>query len=142
MIKQISIFLENKAGRLAAVTKTLGQANINIRALSIADTTEFGILRLIVDRPDDAYQVLKDAGYSVTETDVLAIEVPDVPGGLAQVLEVMGKAEINVEYLYGFLARATDDAIIIFRVESPEAASILLSQHGFTLLSGATVYSL
>jgi hypothetical protein len=142
MVKQISVFLENKAGRLACVTRSLGNANINIRALCIADTADFGILRLIVNKPDQAYEVLKEAGFSVTETDVLAIEIPDVPGGLAAVLETMGQAQINIEYLYAFLTRASENAIIIFRVENPEEAVTLLEKSQMKILPGEVVYNL
>lgn len=141
-VKQISVFLENKAGRLASVTRVLGDAKINIRALSIADTADFGILRIIVDQPGRAYDALKAAGFSATETDVLAIEVPDVPGGLASVLETMGEAQINIEYLYAFLTRASENAIIIFRVENPEMAIDLLEKSNVRLLPGETVYKL
>ncbi|MDH7478862.1 MAG: amino acid-binding protein [Syntrophomonadaceae bacterium] len=141
-VKQISVFLENKAGRLASVTRVLGDAKINIRALCIADTADFGILRIIVDQPDRAYDALKAAGFSATETDVLAIEVPDVPGGLASVLETMGEAQVNIEYLYAFLTRASENAIIIFRVENPEMAIELLEKSNVRLLPGETVYKL
>lgn len=141
-VKQISVFLENKAGRLACVTRALGSAGVNIRALCIADTADFGILRIIVDKPEHAYEVLKQAGFSATETDVLAIEVPDVPGGLAAVLETMGAAQINIEYLYAFLTRASENAIIIFRVENPEEAITLLEKSNVKILPGDMVYTL
>ncbi|NPV91496.1 MAG: ACT domain-containing protein [Firmicutes bacterium] len=141
-VKQISVFLENKAGRLANVTRTLGNANVNIRALCIADTADFGILRIIVDKPDQAYEVLKGAGFSATETDVLAIELPDVPGGLAAVLETMGQAQINIEYLYAFITRSAENAVIIFRVENPEEAISLLEKSHVKILPGELVYSL
>lgn len=142
VVKQISIFLENKFGRLAAVTKVLGDAGINIRALSIADTAEFGILRLIVDQPDRSYEILKKARFTVSETEVLAVEVRDVPGGLAAVLQVMAEAQINIEYMYGFLARASEDALIVFRVEQPLAAIRLLQERGIKLLEGDKVYKI
>lgn len=110
MAKQISVFLENKAGRLASVTRTLGDADINIRALSIADTSDFGILRVIVNDPDKAYQVLKEAGFTVSETEVVAVQVPDSPGGLATVLEQMSEDNLNIEYLYAFLGTSGNDA--------------------------------
>src|SRR5690554_1516581 len=99
-VKQISVFLENKTGRLAAVTDTLAVNGINIRALSIADTSDFGILRLIVDQPDKAYEVLKTGEFTVSVTDVIGVEMPDQPGGLAKVLKELENAEINIEYLY------------------------------------------
>lgn len=141
-VKQISVFLENKAGRLAAVTRALGDAGVNIRALCIADTADFGILRIIVDQPDYAYEVLKKGGFSVTETDVIAVEVADVPGGLAGVLETMGEAQINIEYLYAFLTRASENALIVFRVENPEEAVNLLQERNVKVLPGEVVYKL
>jgi len=142
IVKQISVFLENKFGRLAAVTRILGDAGINIRALSIADTADFGILRLIVDKPDIAYEVLKDARFTVSETEVLAVEVKDVPGGLASVLLLMSEAKINIEYMYAFLTRASDDALIVFRVEKPIEAIKLLQEKGIKVLEGEKVYNL
>ena len=102
LIKQISIFLENKLGRLAKVTRILGENNIDICALSVADTTDFGILRLIVDRPDEAKQVLADNGFTVSINDVIAIEVEDKPGGLAKTLSVLDDKGISIEYMYAF----------------------------------------
>ncbi|NPV26567.1 MAG: ACT domain-containing protein [Firmicutes bacterium] len=141
-VKQISIFLENKAGRLARVTRVLGDHGINIRALSIADTADFGILRLIVNQPEQAYQVLKEAGFTVSETEVIAVEVQDSPGGLATVLEAMGEAGINIEYLYAFVSKPADDALVVFRVENPAAAMVILNEKGIRTLSGEEVYRL
>lgn len=142
MVKQISIFLENKAGRLASVTRALGDTGINIRALSIADTSDFGILRLIVSDPEKAYKVLKDAGFTVSETDVIAVEVPDSPGGLAGVLDIMGNASINIEYLYAFIGKASDDALVIFKVENPEKAVATFNDNGINVLNKNQVYKL
>lgn len=142
MVKQISVFLENKAGRLASVTKVLGENNINIRALSIADTSDFGILRLIVNEPDKAYKVLKNSGFTVSETEVIAVEVPDTPGGLANVLDIMGQSAINIEYLYAFIGKATDDALVIFKVENPERAIEVFHEKGIGVLDKAEVYRL
>lgn len=142
MVKQISVFLENKAGRLASVTGVLGEHHINIRALSIADTSDFGILRLIVNDPDKAYQILKEAEFTVSETEVIAIEVPDNPGGLAGVLGVMGSANINIEYLYAFIGKASDDALVIFKVETPDEAIAILREKGLNVLDKSEVYKL
>ncbi|MGE5405507.1 MAG: ACT domain-containing protein [Candidatus Saccharibacteria bacterium] len=142
MVKQISIFLENKAGRLASVTRVLGDSGINIRALSIADTSDFGILRLIVNDPEKAYKVLKDAGFTVSETDVIAVEVPDSPGGLAGVLDVMGNASINIEYLYAFIGKASEDALVIFKVENPDKAIATFNENGINVLDKTQVYKL
>lgn len=141
-VKQISIFLENKSGRLAMVTKVLGQYNVNIRALSIADTTDFGILRLIVNEPDLAYRVLKEAGFTVSTTEVIAVEVTDEPGGLAQVLEIMQKDDINIEYVYAFLQKVTNAALVVFRVEQIEEAIKALQQNNINVLEGSVVYQL
>ncbi|MGE5557691.1 MAG: ACT domain-containing protein [Bacillota bacterium] len=141
-VKQVSIFLENKSGRLAEVTKILGQAGINIRALSIADTSDFGILRLIVNNPDKAYEILHQAGFMVSETDVLAVEVADRPGGLADVLAVLEEEKINIEYMYAFVDKSGDDAVVVFRVENIDRSSELMAQKGIRLLSGDEVYIL
>ncbi|MGQ9558676.1 MAG: ACT domain-containing protein [Desulfurispora sp.] len=141
-IKQISVFLENKSGRLARVTKVLGQHDINIRALSIADTTDFGILRLIVNSPDKAFQVLKEAGFTVSITEVLAVEVTDRPGGLAEALAVLQEAEINIEYLYAFVQKATNAALVVFRVEQLDKAIEVLQNHNISIVPEEKVYSL
>ena len=141
-VKQLSIFLENRSGRLSEVTRVLGDANVNIRALSLADTSDFGILRLIVDRPDEAYNILKQGGFTIRETDVLAVEVADQPGGLARLLDRFASSGINVEYMYAFVEKSGDQAIMIFRVEDPERAAELLTESGVRLLSGDAVYAL
>lgn len=141
-VKQISVFLENKSGRLAAVTRTLAAAQINIRALSIADTSDFGILRLIVNDPDRALSVLREDGFTVGQTDVIAVEMPDRPGGLAGVLDLLEQAQLNVEYLYAFIGRGSNGALVIFRVEEVEEAQSKLSQAGFRVLEGDALYSL
>ncbi|MBM4285855.1 MAG: ACT domain-containing protein [Deltaproteobacteria bacterium] len=141
-VEQISVFLENKAGRLAEVTRILGEAGVNIRALSLADTTDFGILRLIVDKYDLAREVLKGKGFTVGKTEVVAIEVPDRPGGLASVLAVLSRAGINVEYMYAFVQHSGKNAVIIFRFDNLEEAIKLLRQEGIHIYSGEEVYRL
>ena len=141
-VKQISVFLENKSGRLADVTKPLGKNGINIRALSIADTTDFGILRLIVNKPEEANRILRSEGFMVSETDVIAVEVPDRPGGLAGVLEVLEQAEINIEYLYAFVGGSSKGALVIIKVEDCEGAIQALQAKNIRVLDGAEVYSL
>lgn len=141
-VKQISVFLENKSGRLAQVTRVLGENGINIRALAIADTTDFGILRLIVNNPELAYRVLKEAGFTVSVTDVIAVEVADEPGGLARVLAVLAEANINIEYLYAFVQRTASAALVVFRVEQLDEAVGALQARGVRILSGEEVYSL
>lgn len=142
MVKQISVFLENKAGRLASVTRTLGDAGINIRALSIADTSDFGILRLIVNDPPRAYRILKESGFTVSETGVVAVKIPDCPGGLASVLEVMAAASINIEYLYAFVGTTAEDALVIFKVEDAEQALKVFRARGIGFLQEEEIYRL
>lgn len=141
-VEQISVFLENKAGRLAEVTRVLGEADVNIRALSLADTTDFGILRLIVDRYDRAREVLKDRGFTVGKTEVVAVEVPDRPGGLASVLAILARAGINVEYMYAFVQHSGKNAVIIFRFDNLEDAIQLLLKEGIHIYKGEEVYHL
>ncbi|RKY60785.1 MAG: amino acid-binding protein [Candidatus Latescibacterota bacterium] len=140
--KQLSIFLENRSGRLHEVTEVLGQAGINIRALSLADTSDFGILRLIVDKPDEAYRKLRDAGFTVRETDVLAVEVSDQPGGLARVLEIFKDGGINVEYMYAFVEKSGENAVVIFRTEDIKRSSELLQAHGVPQIEGEKLYKM
>ena len=141
-VEQISVFLENKAGRLAEVTKVLGDGGINIRALSLADTTDFGILRLIVDQYDKAREILKQHGFTVGKTEVVAIEVPDRPGGLAWVLQILSDSDVNVEYMYAFVQHSGKNAVIIFRFDNLERAIELLQQQGVRIYSGQEVYQL
>lgn len=141
-IKQISIFLENKCGRLASVTKAIGDQGINIRAFSIADTTDFGVLRLIVNRPEETYKALREGGFTVSMTDVLAVQIPDHPGGLAGILELMQEAGVNIEYMYAFIAKVSKDALAVFRVENSQAAERLITEKGIRVLSGEEVYNL
>lgn len=141
-VKQISVFLENKSGRLAQVTRALGENDINIRALSIADTTDFGILRLIVNDPVLAYRILKDKGFTVSITDVIAVEVIDKPGGLADVLAVLQGVDINIEYLYAFLQKISNAAFVVFRVEQLDEAIKVLQEKGIKILPEQEVYAL
>lgn len=141
MIKQISVFLENKSGRLVRIARVLGDAGINIRGLSIADTSDFGILRLIVDQPDKAISELKGKGIMATVTEVIAMEVPDQPGGLAQVLEYLQEAGINIEYLYSFIEKPTHNAIIMMRVERINDALEVLKKNDVPIVSGDRIYS-
>ncbi len=141
-VEQISIFLENKSGRLADVTGVLAKAGINIRALTLADTTDFGILRLIVNDTEKAKQVLKDNDFTVGKTEVIAVEVKDDPGGLATILDVIQREGINVEYMYAFLEKHEDKAIIIFRFDDLEKAIAVLKNAGIGILKGEYVYSI
>jgi hypothetical protein len=141
-VKQISVFLENRTGRLGEVADILGAKKINIRALSLADTSDFGILRLIVNKPDDAYKALHGAGFTTRFTEVIAAEVPDVPGGLSSVLKIFRDANLNVEYLYAFVEKRAEGAVVIFRVEEIDRAIGILQQKGVKLLTGEEVYKL
>jgi hypothetical protein len=139
-VEQISIFIENKSGRLAEVTRVLGSRGINIRALSLADTSDFGILRLIVDQTDLAKAILKESGFTVSKTEVVAVEVPDQPGGLAGILKVLDDARVNVEYMYAFVERCGGNAVIIFRFDDAAQAIKVLQASGVMVLEGERVY--
>jgi len=141
-VEQIAGFLENKSGRLAEITSILADNDINIRALSVADTADFGILRLIVDNVEKARSILQDGGFTVGKTDVLAVEVADKTGGLATVLRSLHRAAINVEYMYAFVNKTGENAVLIFRFEKMDEAIEVLLKDGFTLISGAQICAL
>ena len=142
MVKQLSVFLENSKGRLASMTRALGDAGIDLLALSIADTTSFGILRAIVDDTDKAMAVLKEAGYTVNTTEVLAVLVPDSPGGLAGVLGLLNDAHVNVEYLYSFVRKAQGNAQILFKVDQVAEAARVLHEAGIQMLDQPEIIAL
>ncbi|MBP7343287.1 MAG: ACT domain-containing protein [Clostridia bacterium] len=131
LVKQISIFLENKEGRLAELTSILAEEGININALTIADTSDFGILRIIVDDVKKTEKLLKEYGFSVSVTDVVAIDIDNVPGGIARPLSMLHENGISVEYIYAFLAKKDDTAHVIFKVNDVEAAVSMLIESGF-----------
>jgi len=141
-VEQISIFLENKPGGLEDATRILKEAAVNIRTLSLADTSDFGILRLIVDDVEKAVAALKTQGLRVSRTTVVAVQVPDRPGGLHGILDVLSKQGVNVEYLYAFVERSGQDAVIIFRFDNPDAAIDVLQKNGLTVLSGEKLYGI
>ena len=141
MVMQLTVFLENSPGRLAGLTRALGDAKVNMRALMVADTAEFGVVRIICDRPDVARRALEDAGFSVSVTNVIAVEVPDRPGGLADVLEVIGGVGANVEYAYCFVEPKGDAAIDVFRVEDVQGVSEALRRAGMRVLDEQDVYA-
>ena len=140
LVQQISVFLENKSGRLAEVTRTLASNNIDICALSIADTTDFGILRLIVNKPKDAEKALSDSGFTVSCTDVVAIAVEDKPGGLAYVLEILQNNAISIEYMYAFVGKSGNEAFVILRVEKPEDALRTLKNCDVKIIPSEKIY--
>ena len=140
--EQISIFLENKAGRLSEVTDILANAGVNIRALALADTSDFGVLRLIVDNNAKAEQALKDGGFTVRKTNVVAVEVDDRPGGLHHILSILKNAGINVEYMYTLIRQSGDKAIMIFRFDQTDEAIRELTQKGLTVIDGKELYAL
>jgi hypothetical protein len=138
-VQQISIFVENKSGRLAEVTAILAKQEINIRALSLADTADFGILRLIVNAPEKTMAVLRENGFTITQNDVVAVEVPDRPGGLAGILDTLQEEGINVEYMYAFVQKCEGSAVLIFRFDEIEKAINTLRKAGFRILSSEDV---
>lgn len=140
MVEQLSVFLENKPGHLAHLARTLAEADINMRALMVADTSEFGVARIICDRPAAAKGTLEDAGFGVSITRVVAVEIPDRPGGLADVLDALGAAGINVEYAYAFVERGADCAIDVLKVDD-EAAAQVLTQAGMTVVGPDKLYA-
>jgi hypothetical protein len=141
-VEQISIFIENKSGRLAEITRILGEADINIRALSLADTSDFGILRLIVNDGQKAGSILKEQGFTVNMTEVVAVEVPDRPGGLSAILQTLDREAINVEYMYAFVERCAGNAVIIFRFDETDKAIAVLKSQNFNILEGSRLYSM
>lgn len=141
-VEQISVFLENKSGRIADVTGILAQAGVNIRALSLADTSDFGVLRLIVDNNQQAEQALKQHNFTVGKTFVVAVEVDDRPGGLHKILDILQKVNINVEYMYAFVRPNSSNAVMIFRFEKLEEAVKVLQENGLVVIDGDKVYSL
>jgi len=132
-IKQISVFLENTTGRLSEVTKTLADAGINLRAISIADTADFGILRIIVDKNNEAVDVLNTAGFTTRQTDVVAVEIEDVPGSLAKLMELFRQSKVNIEYLYASLEGQAGKAVVIFKLENHEEGQKILAANRLTM---------
>ncbi|WP_319561656.1 ACT domain-containing protein [Marispirochaeta sp.] len=133
-IQQISVFLENKSGRLAEVTKTLGQAGVNMRAATIADTADFGILRIVVDNPQKALEALDSQGFTAKVTEVFAIELEDHPGGLAEIMELFHKTGVNIEYLYSSLENKNNKAVVIFKVDDTEHGNKIFRKHNLTAI--------
>ncbi|OHB44557.1 MAG: hypothetical protein A2178_00830 [Planctomycetes bacterium GWC2_49_10] len=134
-IRQVSVFLENKKGRLLEVCSLLGKNNINIRALSIAETEGFGVLRLIVNKPEQATDILRANQLVSNITDVVAIEVEDKPGGLARILDVLERNDVNIEYMYGFIEKFSNNALMVFRFDDLQKAADILKANSIRLLN-------
>jgi len=132
-IKQISLFVDNKPGRMAKVSKTLSDAGVNIRALTVAEAGDFGVIRMVVDDPEKGYKVLHDGGFTVSETEVLAVEMKDIPGGLYEIVNTLGESEVNVDYAYAFVTTKAERALLIIRVDNLEKARKVLTDAGIKL---------
>lgn len=141
-IQQISIFIENKPGHLADVVDVLAQNQIDISALSLADTSDFGILRLIVDQPDLAYRVLREHGLVVKLTDVIAVAMDDQPGGLASILQYVSASGNSIEYMYAFVGKQAGKAVVVMRVRDPEAVVSALEKDAVTIIDAREIYRL
>jgi len=141
-IEQLSVFVENKPGKLVEALETLAQAGIDLRALSLADTADFGILRIIVDKPADALSALQNSGFLVKSNEVIPVSVGDKPGGLAAVLRILADSGVNVEYTYAFVAHSRDRAYVILRVTDNDAAIRVLAANGLSMLSAEEMYGM
>ena len=141
-IQQLSIFVENKCGRLAEITEILGQAWVDIRAISVADTSDFGILRLIVDKPKEAVEALRAANLTVSLTSVIAVGIDDKPGEFAKAMRVLADGEIGVEYMYAFISRDKGKAYVILRVLESDKAVECLKASGISLLNAEEIYGM
>jgi len=135
-VRQLSVFIENKAGRVSEVTDTLGQAGVNIRGFSVSDTADYGIVRLIVNDPDTGAKVLRDAGFTVKDTEVLCVELPDVPGGLASILKIVSDAGVNIEYVYSLIS-----TYVVINVADVDRATDLLKGKPVTLVAQEEIAS-
>lgn len=140
MVEQLSVFLENEKGRLAKLCRVLGDGGFNMHALVVADTSEYGVARVICDRPHSARRALESAGFAVSVTQVVAVEIPDRPGGLADVMELLDGAGVNVEYLYCYVRPDAAAAVDILRVEDPVAARAAFEGAGIALVHAARIY--
>ena len=134
-ITQISVFLENRQGRLYDMCSLMGNNNVNIRALTIAETESFGVLRIVVDKSELAIRLLRDNHFVANFTDVIAIEVPDKPGGLASILKVLAENDVNIEYMYGFVEKFSDKALLVMRFEDTDFAQQILAKHNVRVVA-------
>lgn len=141
-IKQLSIFVENKPGKLVEALEELAKNDIDIRALSLADTTDFGILRVIVNKPEQTLKIMQEAGYLVRTTDVIPVAVGDKPGGLAEILRILADKGIDVEYTYAFVAHSHESAYVILRVGDNDAALKELEKNGINLINASQLYDM
>jgi hypothetical protein len=141
-VTQLSVFLENKKGRLYDAARVLGSAGIDIKALTIAESEDFGVLRMVVNKPDEALEALKKDGLVASITDIVAVEVSDQPGGLAAVLKVLNDNDINLEYMYAFSEKNADKAIVVFRFDDPDRAIAVLTKNSIRVLGKKEVQGL
>ena len=141
-IAQISVFLENRKGRLFEVCSLLGAGSVNIRALTIAETESFGVLRIVVDKTKEALKLLSEKGFVANLTDVVAVEVGDQPGGLATVLKVFNDNDVNIEYMYGFVEKFSDKALLVFRFEDAEQAQKILTANDIKVVTQSEIEGL
>ena len=142
LVSQISVFLENTKGRLFSVSDILAKNDINVRAVSIADTTDFGILRMIVNDPEKAYTVLRENNFTVRITKVIAVEIDDTPGSMAQVLKKLNDQGIEVEYMYAFLGNIFGNALVILKIDDPDKVEEITAMDGIKLIPAEEVYKL
>jgi hypothetical protein len=141
-IIQVSVFLENKKGRLFEATEVLGKAKIDIKALTIAENEDFGVLRLVVDKPQDALAALKANGFVASFTDIVAVEVEDRPGGLARVLSILKESDLNVEYMYAFVEKTADKAMLVFRFDDIDKAITILTKNNIRVVGKKDIQGL
>lgn len=141
-IQQLSVFVENKPGRLAEITEVLAAANIDIRAISVADTSDFGILRVIVDKPKEAVETLKEHGMTVSLTNVIAVGVSDHPGEFSRAVRLLADTGFDMEYMYAFISRDKGRAYVIIRTNNGQKAAETLKENGFDILSPETIYNM
>ena len=137
LVKQLSVFVENRPGRLSAIINLLAEHHVNLSALSLADTSQFGVLRLIADKPEEAIAALREAGIISKSTDVLAVAIDDTPGSLTKILDLLNGQNISVEYMYAFSAKQENKALMVFKVDALEAAEELLRENGFSAPEGS-----
>lgn len=141
IIKQLSVFVENRTGRMAEITQVIGDAGVDIRALSLADTSDFGILRLIVDKPDLAFEAFRAAGITVSLTDVIAVSIEDKPGAFARAIKIMSDAGIGIEYMYAFNSRSKSNALVIMRIENIDEGIETIRKSGIRVLDSNEIFN-